>query len=120
MENNLNELNATLFDTLNKVKNGEIKKEEAKVINEIASTIINNAKVQLDAYKVTRGVGNQAKMFGVEHAGNKTLLSEDVYAQKVEFSVYKGFTNVGDCMASLGNIKFNQEFKKWTEELKIK
>lgn len=120
MENNLNELNNTLFDTLNKIKSGEIKREDAKVINEIAGTIINNAKVQLDAFKATKGIGNQAKMFGVNHPHNQISLPEDVYEMKVEFSIYKGFTNVGDCMASLGKNQFEAEFVKWAKDLKSK
>lgn len=120
MENNLTELNYTLFDTLEKIKKGEIKKEDAKVINEIAGTIINNAKVQLDAFKATRGIGNQAKMFGVNHPHNHIKLPEDIYDMKVEFSIYKGFTNVGDCMASLGKGHFEAEFAKWVKELRNK
>ncbi len=118
MENNLNELNNTLFETLKGVKNGSIKREDAKVMNEIAGTIINNAKVQLEAFKATKGLGNQAKMFGVNHPHNQIELPEDLYDMKVEFSIYKGFTNIGDCMGSLGKHVFESEFNKWIKELK--
>jgi len=120
MENNLNDLNNTLFETLRGVKNGSVKREDAKVINEIAGTIINNAKVQIDALKVTKGMGNQAKLFGVDHQGNIPELPEDAYQLKVEFSIYKGFKNVGDCMASLGKHLFDSDFNKWVKDLKSK
>jgi|SRR5690606_11191826 len=120
MENNLNELNNTLFETLRGIKDGTVKREDAKVMNEIAGTIINNAKVQLDAFKATKGIGNQAKMFGVNHPHNQISLPEDAYEMKVEFSIYKGYTNVGDCMASMGKGHFEAEFCKWVKELKSK
>ncbi|MFY0481436.1 hypothetical protein ACI6PS_02425 [Flavobacterium sp. PLA-1-15] len=118
METNLNSLNDKLFDTLDRLSKGDIKREDAKAINEIAGTIINNAKVQLDAFKATRGFGAQAKMFGVLHQGNTPELPEDAYQRKVEFSIYKGFTNVGDCMANLGKLVFEKEFRDWEKSLK--
>ena len=48
MENNITELRKVLFETLRDLKNGNIKKEDAKAISEVAQTIINSAKVEVD------------------------------------------------------------------------
>lgn len=118
MDNNLQTLNERLFDTLDKLKDGKIKKEYAKVVNEIAGTIINNAKVQLDALKVTRGLGSQAEIFGVKSLeGAPKIGSKSLYQYKMEFSIFKKHDNVANCIASLGgNVHFDIEFRKWCKE----
>ena len=45
---NINDLRDTLFDTLNKVKEGTLDPERAKQICEIGQVIINSAKVEID------------------------------------------------------------------------
>ena len=48
MNNNITELRDVLFETLRDLKSGKIKKEDAKAISEVAQTIINSAKVEVD------------------------------------------------------------------------
>lgn len=112
--NNLQSLNEKLFETLDKLSKGTMKKEDAKVVNEIAGTIINNAKVQLDAIKVTRGLGSQAQIFGVQStAGVAVIGSNSLYDYKMEFAIFKGHKNVAACIAELGNVRFDSEFRVW-------
>lgn len=116
MENNLNELNNTLFETLKGVQAGTLKREDAKVINEIAGTIINNAKVQIDAFKATKGIFQPQEGIGVDNPGKLIALPDDVYAQKHEFSIFKGYKNVSECIAALGKKGFETEFKLWNND----
>jgi hypothetical protein len=114
--NNLGSLNDTLFDTLNKLKNGTIKLEEAKAINDIGSTIIHNAKLQLEVIKVTKNLNDTAKStFGIEQTVTIPMLNEakSLYDYKLEFSVYKGFKNIASCMSDLGTAGFDGEFRTW-------
>lgn len=48
MNNNITELRDVLFEALRDLKSGKIKKEDAKAISEVAQTIINSAKVEVD------------------------------------------------------------------------
>lgn len=118
MENNLLTLNDRLYETLDKLKEGKIKKEDAKVINEIAGTIINNAKVQLDALKVTKGLGSQAAIFGVKSLeGAPKIGSKSLYDYKIEFSISEGYNNVAQCISACGgNVSFDIKFKNWAKE----
>ena len=51
----MREMRNHLFDVLKGLKNGSIKVETAKTINETAQVLINSAKVEVDFLKVTNG-----------------------------------------------------------------
>ena len=53
--NDITELRTHLFDTLRGLKDGSVKLETAKAINDTAQTIINTAKVEVDHMKVVGG-----------------------------------------------------------------
>ena len=54
----INDLRATLFDTLEAIKSGTIDLEKAKAINDLGQTIINSAKVEVDHMKVSGSIGS--------------------------------------------------------------
>jgi hypothetical protein len=54
----INDLRATLFDTLESIKSGTIDLEKAKAINDLGQTIINSAKVEVDHMKVSGSLGS--------------------------------------------------------------
>lgn len=49
MSNDINTLREALFDTMEQVKAGKMTVEQAKCIGDIAQTIVNTAKVEVDA-----------------------------------------------------------------------
>lgn len=51
----INDLRASLFETLAKVKDGSIDLDRAKAVNEIGKTIIETAKVEVDYLRVSGG-----------------------------------------------------------------
>lgn len=55
---NINDLREELFDTIQKVKDGKIKPEDAKIISELSQVIINSAKAENDYLKITNGTGS--------------------------------------------------------------
>lgn len=46
--NDINQLRSALFETLQSVKSGDMDISRAKAISEVAQTIINTAKVEID------------------------------------------------------------------------
>jgi len=53
MSKNLSDLREALFDTLQKVKNGEIDLDRARAVNEIGKTLIDSAKVEVEYLRLT-------------------------------------------------------------------
>lgn len=57
MSNDITELRTHLFDTLRGLKEGTMKIETAKAINDTAQTIINSAKAETDMLALVGGQG---------------------------------------------------------------
>ena len=57
MSKNLNDLRTALFDTLEKVKSGELELEKARAINDIGKTLIDSAKVEVQYLEAIGGAG---------------------------------------------------------------
>ena len=55
MSKNINDLRETLFDTLEKLKTGEIDIETAKAVSQIGQTIVASAKVEVDYIRANSG-----------------------------------------------------------------
>jgi hypothetical protein len=53
MSNDINTLRAHLFDCLAGLKDGSVPLERAKAVSEVAQTIINSAKVEVECAKAT-------------------------------------------------------------------
>lgn len=49
----INDLRSTLFETLQAVKSGDMEIDRAKAVSDIAQTIINTAKAEIDYAKAT-------------------------------------------------------------------
>lgn len=55
MKNKLSDLRNHLFETIEKLKDGDLDVSKAKTIADVAQVIINSAKVEVDYLKVTDG-----------------------------------------------------------------
>lgn len=53
MSKSISDLRDALFATLDAVKSGEMEIDRAKAINEVAKTIVDTAKVEVDFLRVT-------------------------------------------------------------------
>lgn len=65
-KSNIEDLRTTLFDTLEKVKAGTMDLDRARQVNDVAKTIVDTARVEVDYLRAT---GNQSSQFmepGVE------------------------------------------------------
>lgn len=111
--NDLNELNSILFDTLRGVKDGDVDEKKAQTIVNVGNSIINNAKTQLSAYKITKGktgVGSFGKMSAPDPG---LIESGDTYEQKQEYALSRGFNSVAAAIGKLGKGDFEKGFKRW-------
>jgi hypothetical protein len=57
-DNTIDGLRTELFATLRGLRTGEVKIEQAKAVSDLAQTIINSAKVEVDAIRATGGKGS--------------------------------------------------------------
>ena len=113
MDNNLSELNDILFDTLRGIKDGKIPAEQAHAIIGVSNNIINNAKTQLQAYKLTNGKVGVQTFIGLPGPSEAILQSKDRFLQMNEFALLKGHHSITDAMSKMGKAKFEQEFSNW-------
>jgi len=119
-ENNLVELNDILFDTLRDVKAGEMDLDRARRVVNVSSTIIDNAKVQLDAFKFTNGsvfTDFFSETKNIEHNKekgeyyNKQITPGEKYDRMNDYATKKGYKSVTDAMNKMGKSKFLQAFE---------
>lgn len=115
MENNLGELNSILFDTLRSVKEGKMDEKKAQTIVNVGNSIINNAKTQLSAFKVTNGktdVGTFGKL------QIKPSAEGSVFDNQLEYSISIGYDSVAKAMDGEGKFEFKEGFNSWMKENK--
>lgn len=108
--NNLTELNNILFDTLRGVKEGTVDDKKAQTVTNVANSIINNTKMQLTAYKLTKGMAFRDE-FG--KAPKELKAGGDAYDQKHEFAIFKGYNNIAEAIGKMGKADFENKFKQW-------
>lgn len=58
MKNKLSDLRNHLFETIEKLKDGDLDVTKARTIADVAQVIINTAKVEVDFLKATDGRGS--------------------------------------------------------------
>lgn len=111
MQNNLETLNETLFETLNAIKNDQIELKKANAIVGVSQAIIKNVTLQMSAYKF---LGNQieAPKSITEKKVFLKISSNDGHTKKSEFAKSLGYDNVVEAIGALGSVKFNQKFKE--------
>jgi predicted RNA-binding protein with PUA-like domain len=128
MNNNLNTVNEILFKTLHELDSGKFETDKVKGVVQVSTTIIQNAKLQLDAHKYFDGESskNKPKLFtGVENS--KTMLQlENVkeeeqqesnglggsFNHKLNTAKKHGYKNVAEAIAGMGKYEFLNACKK--------
>lgn len=63
-KNKMSDLRNHLFETIEMLKEGDLEVNKAKAINEVAQTIVQSAKVEVDALKVIGG--DSSEFLGLE------------------------------------------------------
>lgn len=118
--NTLNELNEILFENLRKLDSGAIDTKQATAVVNISNSIINNAKTQLAAYKLTSdpkalsAVARTDKTQLLEKkADKKEKVIENIegYDSQLTFALSIGYKNVAEAIAVLGKTEFLRQYK---------
>lgn len=127
---NLNRLNDILFSTLDQVVEKKLDHKDANAVVQVSNSIINNAKLQLAAYKIANK-GAIPEMFGLPEGNKKTipitlpenkpLTSEekivmdarDKHATMLKFANGSGFRNTAEAIGEMGSIKFKESYLEW-------
>lgn len=66
MDKTVNDLRNDLFDTLEKLKDGSMEIDKAKAITNVAQTIVNSAKVEVDFIKAVGGIATGSGFIPLE------------------------------------------------------
>lgn len=122
-KNTLNELNEILFDNIRKLNESKIDVKQATAIVNMSNSIIDNAKTQLQAFKLTENplvigsiVNNEIGAPPVTNRLPKTpsplFVSKDGYTVKNSFAVELGYENVAEAISVMGKNSFLEKFKE--------
>jgi hypothetical protein len=66
MDKTVKDLRDDLFDTLEKLKDGKMEIDKAKAITNVAQTIVNSAKVEVDFIKAVGGIATGSGFIPLE------------------------------------------------------
>ena len=112
--NNLNELNSVLFDTLRELKAGNMQPDKAISITKVGATIINNAKIQLNAAKAMNSGRLHTEFFGELEAidTQPKLSSSSLYDRKLSFARSMDYKGIAEAISDLGKNEFENRFKE--------
>ena len=104
---NLQDLNQTLFDTINGLKDGSVSVQNANAIVNASKQIAENTKVQMQGLKLFSELGYEPS----ENEGTpiKALLG-NVFDRKLEYAKSIGYSNVADAIGKMGKEKFEKSF----------
>lgn len=129
--NNLSELNNILFNTLRGVEQGTVDEKKAQTIANLGNTIINNAKTQLQGYKLTGGRTSITALpqkdektplktaLGAVEAGRvgfgseKIKLPKNTYDRQMMFAETLGYKSPADAIGEMGKKDFLDKFYVW-------
>ncbi len=126
--NDLNELSNILFDTLRGVVSKEVPAEQAKVISNMGNTIIANAKVQLEAYRQTKG-GFKPSFIALDESETKPVLLPKTSEQfkftitpgLKEYVQFKKYLSIEEAMVVEGKEQLILNAEAWIiEKSKVK
>lgn len=113
----LNALNETLFDTLEKVRNDEMDVKKAASIVNVSNAIISSGKLQLQAYKLMKKNIAPA-MLGIQNDQGRLQSPSVVGLEKKEVSLHEfavklGYDSEAEASSDLGSLTFKSKFEMW-------
>ncbi|HET8886809.1 MAG TPA: hypothetical protein VFM70_10710 [Salinimicrobium sp.] len=113
-QNNLQELNDVLFDTLRKVKDGKMDPKQVNAVVAVSNSIISNTKTVMQACKMAK-TEIPSGFFGVEKSPMQITegpAGQSKY-QELDFALAIGYDNVAKAVGDLGNKVFRKRFETW-------
>jgi hypothetical protein len=118
MSKNLNDLNDVLFETLEGVKSGKMSEKQAQTVVNVGNAIINNAKIQLQAFKLTKG--KTAMSLLSPNKDPKIKLPEKGVNNRskavLDYAIEKGYKNVAEAIAVMGKTEFDKGVSEYMKD----
>lgn len=118
MAKNLNDLNDILFDTLEQVKSGQMSEKQAQTVVNVGNSIINNAKIQLQAFKLTKGRTSMTLL--PSNTDPKMKMPEKGINNRsdaaLQYALSEGYKNVAEAIAVMGKSKFDNAVTEYMKE----
>lgn len=107
---NIIELNKTLFKTLEGLENETVDIKKAQAIVNVSNAINSNAKLMIQAAKISGNSKISDAMIGSDNMNRLQL--KDTYDQKLEFAIELGYKSMGEAISKIGKEKFEKRFKE--------
>lgn len=125
-QNNLNELNDVFFNTMRGLVDGTVDEKKAKTVATLGTAIINNAKVQLEGFKLTGGrttisalPQSEAAITSKPEAKQPALpISKKEDEAQLQYAKFLGYKNVAEAIVTLPKGQFLQDFRTWQSTFK--
>lgn len=108
---NISELNNKLFKALEGIEEGTLETDKAKAMVNISTAITNNAKLILQAARMSENVQMANDLFSPKQ-GMLTLTPDDTYMKKNTFAKKLGYNNLSEAFANMGKDNFDEKFKE--------
>ncbi len=105
---NLDDLNESLFRLFDDIKEDRVDTSKAQAMTNIANTIINTAKVQLQGIKQLQDSG----IVPLTMKDSSPKMLGDLYDQKSAFAKKLGYQNVAEAIGKMGKEQFNKLYEK--------
>lgn len=112
---NIIDLNAKLFDTIEKLEKGEMDVKHAQAIVNVSNAISNNAKLMLSAAKLSKNPSISNQLFGEKKL--KEIEAQDLYERKADYAFSLGLKSIGHAYEKLGRENFERNFKEYSNNL---
>ncbi len=121
--NDLNQLNEMLFETFRDIKGGKIEEKKGAVLVQISNSIINNAKLQLSAYKLAKSESTP-QIFSLPEKPSHQIEKEtkekrrrqakkDRHQAMTDFAIEKGYNNAALGISEMTKPVFMTQFENW-------
>lgn len=124
-QNNLKELNDVFFDTMRGLIDGSVDDKKANTVATLGTAIINNAKVQLQGYKLTNGrtnisalpQGEQVPVKKQQLNSTPIRISKKEDEAQLQYARSLGYENAAEAIVTLPKGKFLADFNTWYSTL---
>ena len=113
--NTLSTLNDALFDTLSKLQSDKIDIKKANAITAVSSQIINSAKVQLAAFKLTKGATLIPTLTDNKCSVTKSKITQgDNYDKRRTYAIeVLKYKSLAEAISDLGAFEFKKQFNQY-------
>jgi hypothetical protein len=114
---NLNDLNSILFKTLKDLQEGNIDNKKATAIVGVSNSIINNGKLQLNAFKMHLNQNTAPEIFGLkqENIQVEEKVTSNLHELMTDYAIFLKHKNVASAIAKVGKAAFMEGFKEWNK-----